>query len=654
MIKKYIVAIALASCSLTSCLDLDVPPINIVQDKDIFTSENGVISYIARIYSQLPVEDFRYSAARGFNHFWIIDPVPMITGEAIGRDWCGAHSEDFDYYADPKNPKDPTGNGYQLIRDANYFLETLPDYEANFSAEQVNTWKGEALFARGLAYFALVKRYGGVPLVNDVLKYPEQTIDELCIPRSSEEAVYNQVYEDLTAAYALLPEKAPRGRATRYAAAAFNSRAMLFAGSIARYNKNSILVDKEGNRLCGIDADRAKNFYQKSYEEAKKLEGRYGLYMKSWKEGDKEAQYQNYVDLFFDESSEENIFVKEYSYPNSVHGYDAYCVPRQAMGANGYATLVNPTLDFVEMFDGLPTDAEGHLANFDAEGHYKMYDETMDLFADAEPRLRAIVILPGDEFKGESISIYRGIWTKEDAGRGISRMIPEGSTEKYENIASCCDFIVSSPNPDNQTVYTLPDGTKMNASGLSGPFASDAGAGAMSGFSVRKWLNPDMPKSEVLENNSTQTWIEMRYAEVLLNRAEAAYELAESGAGGLYKEDAFDCVNQIRRRAGADLLASSADLKDFSIIQRERRKELAFENKTWWDLKRWRLIEKEQQSTLWKVLMPFYAAYAGKYFFDVRTDEDNHRFTFDTRWYYKNFPNASIEKNPLLLQNPGY
>lgn len=652
MMKNYIFAFALATCSLTSCLDLDVPPMNIVQDKDIFTSENGVTSYIARMYSELPVEDFRYSAARGFNHFWIIDPVPMITGEAIGRDWCGAHSEDFDYYNDGKG--DPTGNGYKLIRDVNYFLETLPSYAENFSAEQVNTWKGEALFARGLTYFALVKRYGGVPLVNGVLKYPEQSIDELKIPRSSEEAVYNQVYADLTEAYNLLPEKAVRGRASKYAAAAFNSRAMLFAGSIARYNKNSNLVDNEGNRLCGIDASKAKEFYQRSYDEAKKLEGHFSLYMKNWKAGDKEAQYQNYVRLFFDESSEENIFVKEYSYPNSVHGYDAYCVPRQAMGANGYATLVNPTLDFVEMFDGLPKDADGHLLTFDADGHYKLYENTMDLFAQAEPRLRATVILPGDEFKGETISIYRGIYTKEDAASGISRLIPEGATEKYENIPGCRDYIVSSPNPDNQTVYTLPDGTKMNASGLSGPFFSDTGAGAMSGFSVRKWLNPDMPKSEVLENNSTQTWIEMRYAEVLLNRAEAAYELDALGAGGGYKEDAFTCINQVRERAGADLLASAADLNDFSIIQRERRKELAFENKTWWDLKRWRLIEKEQQSTLWRILMPFYAAHAGKYFFDVRTDEDNHRFTFDTRWYYKNLPGASVEKNPLLLQNPGY
>lgn len=644
MIKKYIFALALASCSLTSCLDLDVPPMNIVQDKDIFTSESGVMSYISRIYSQLPAEDFRYSAARGFNHFWVIDPVPMITGEAIGRDWCGAHSEDFDYY----------GDGYKLVRDINYFLETLPAYESYFTAQQINVWKGEALFARGVTYFALTKRYGGVPLVNAVLKYPEQTIDQLRIARSSEEAVYNQVYQDFIEAFKLLPETAKSGRATRYAAAAFNSRAMLFAGSIAKHNKNSNLVDKEGNRLCGIDADKAKDFYQKSYDEAKKVEGHHSLYLKGWKDGDKDAQYQNFVNLFFDASSDENIFVKEYSYPNSVHGYDAYCVPRQAMGANGYATLVNPTLDFVEMFDGLPKDAKGHLQNFDANGHYKMYDKTIDLFANAEPRLRATVILPGDEFKGEAISIYRGLYTKTDAASGISHIIPEGSTEKYENIAQCKDLIVSSPNPDNQTVYTLPDGTKMNAAGLSGPFASDAGAGAMSGFSVRKWLNPDMPKSEVLENNSTQTWIEMRYAEVLLNRAEAAYALAELGAGNQYKEDAFDCINQVRKRAGADLLAAATDLNDFSIIQRERRKELSFENKTWWDLKRWRLIEDEQQSTLWRILMPFYSVHAGKYFFDVRTEEDNHRFTFDTRWYYKNLPGGSIDKNPLLIQNPGY
>lgn len=645
MIKKYIVAIALASCGvLTSCLDLDIAPMNIVQDKDIFSSENGIKSYLARMYSQLPVEDFRYSGAanRGFNHFWIIDPIPNTTGEAIGNNNSAAKKEEFDYYED----------GYKLIRDVDYFLETLPTYAGKYSETQVNTWLGEAYFTRGVTYFALAKRYGGVPLTNKVLNYPDQSIDELKIPRSSEEAVYDQVYSDLIEAWKLLPEESQTGRANKYAAAAFNSRAMVFAGSSATYNK-VVHFDDKNTRLCGIPAEKAKDYYKKSYDEAVKLEGHYDLYKNSWKAGDKAAQYQNYIDLFFDKSSTENIFVKEYGYPNSVHGFDAYYVPRQLMGPNGYAAACSPTLNFVEMFDGLDKNAQGKIETFDVNGHYKMFDNTMDFFVNAEPRLRATVILPGDEFKGEQIEIWRGIYTKQDVADGITRLLPEGTVGFYESNPECKKYIVSSSDPNGQRPYTLPNGKEMNPCGRSGAFASGRD-GAMAGFSVRKWLDPKRATADVLENHSDQTWIEMRYAEVLLNRAEAAYQLYLLGEAATYLTDAYTCINDIRERAGADMLTAETELNDIKIIQTERRKELAFENKTWWDLRRWRILDKEQNATHYRTLMPFYAAYAGKYFFDAKIDELNRSYTFNTSWYYQNIPGGAIEKNPTLKQNPGY
>jgi len=64
--------------------------------------------------------------------------------------------------------------------------------------------------------------------------------------------------------------------------------------------------------------------------------------------------------------------------------------------------------------------------------------------------------------------------------------------------------------------------------GKSGPFTSD-GTGAMTGFTVRKWLNPNMPQALVLEAHSEQPFVLMRYAEILLNAAEAASELANCG-----------------------------------------------------------------------------------------------------------------------------
>jgi len=593
---------------------------------------------MARLYSQLPIEDFRYSPARGLNFFWIISPTPATTGEALSRDQTSAMQENFGGWN-----WDIWHGSYQVIHDCDYFIETLPKYESSFSKDQVNQWLGEAYFVRGMTYFALVKRFGGVPIVNKTLDFTVGgSVETLKIPRSSEKAVWDQVASDFDFAIANLPatnaDYSDGSRANKYVAAAFKSRAMLYAGTIAKYNTVT-LFDGSQNQLCGIPASAAGGYFQQAVDAAKTLDGVYSLYLKGWSATDKTAQYQNFVNLFSDASSPESIFVREYNYPNSVHGYDAYNVPRQLIGPNGYSSEVNPTLDFVEMFDGVPKDANGKIQTLDASSHYLLFNNTMDLFANAEPRLRASIILPGDVFKGQSIEIRRAIYTGPSAG-GISPILPAGSKSQYPTAN-----LVQSANA-GQTAFTLPDGSKMNPAGASGIFTGDQTC-AISGFSVRKWLDPNLPTSQVLENNETQTWIEMRYAEVLLNRAEAEYEL------GTDVSDAFNIINQIRSRAGAIPLASAGAMT-IDTIRKERRKELAFENKTYWDLRRWRIFDKEQNGTIYRVLMPFYSSTAGKYFFDARTDERNAVYTYDPKWYYEQIPGGAISKSPNLIQNPGY
>ena len=71
-------------------------------------------------------------------------------------------------------------------------------------------------------------------------------------------------------------------------------------------------------------------------------------------------------------------------------------------------------------------------------------------------------------------------------------------------------------------------------------------------------------------------------------------------------------------------------------------------------MKRWRISDKEQNGTIYRVLMPFYSSEAGQYFFDPRFDERNTRYTFDPRWYYAKIPDAAIAKSANLVQNPGY
>ena len=91
---------------------------------------------------------------------------------------------------------------------------------------------------------------------------------------------------------------------------------------------------------------------------------------------------------------------------------------------------------------------------------------------------------------------------------------------------------------------------------------------------IKKFARP-----HALHNNTGTNWTVYRYAEVLLFLAESLNEQGKAGEAVTY-------LNQIRTRAGlaATKASSQADLR--TAIYQERRVELAFENKRWFDLVR--------------------------------------------------------------------
>lgn len=656
---KYYLLILCAG-AFASCTDLDIPPKNIFNEQDIFGTAEGATSYIARLYGQLPMEDFRYSFQHGFNYSGTVyRQMCCATGEAVGRDTQS-------FFAEPGS--NMWDSAYKAIREVNLFIQTLPNYKNGFTEQEYNTFLGEAYFIRAYFYFAMVKRLGGVPKIDYVIDYPANaTLEDTWTPRASEEECWDFIGADLDLAIANLPDKNDSGRATRYAAAALKSRAMLYAGSIAKYN--TVNEEYLGKRICGIPAERATDYFEAAYKASKIVdEGGYSLYKALWSADDREAQAENFTALFLDESENntETIFARYYKEKFLTHDYDNSVQPRQT-STGGNDSEVSPSVDFIEMFEGIELDGEGHLKNFDDAGHYLLYDNPMDAFANAEPRLLGTVIFPMSKFKDQYIEIRRGIYTGA-IGDGIDPLIKEGETAAYEtlnikDLQTTANFN-GGPAVELKTPYTPYPGatpiTSMNITGPNGP-VNGWNFGNVGGTYLRKYLDPE------LENNSggksTQHWIDMRYAEVLLNRAEAAYELTQLGkttaeGGESYLDEAFRCINLIRERAGATQLESASDLNSIDIVRRERRKELAFENLTYWDLRRWRIFYDEQNNTRYRILMPFFASEANKYFFDVRYTEPrggyNYIFTYDTRYYYQPLPSGELGKNPNLKDNPGF
>ncbi len=673
--KKYIYLLTvLFFVSFFGCNELEIAPINVVKDEDVFT-EAGMKAYMAALYSRMPIEDFKISTTggtEGFNDWGYFNTPLNNTGEG---------KQHYATFFDPA--RGYWKSGYQVIRNANYLIEQLPSYTTSLSQEKITQWVAEAKFVRAFTYFALVKRYGGVPITTEVQAVDNTTGETLNIPRKGEGEVYDFILDDLDDAITNLSETSEhRGRVNKNIALAFKSRVALFAGSIARYGSP---YEVGGVMLCGIPKEKANDYFTQSFQAAKAIEDIYSLYMKQWSATDKTATANNYANLFLDGDSPETIFAKEYKYPDARHSYDALMSPNHL--TTTYGGRFCPTLDYIELFDGLPKNEKGQLKTTDESGNYIVYDDIGQLFEECEPRLRGTALLPGQPFKGGYTDIRRGtIIESIDPSTPIRKFFGESSTAPYSSNSWYVENIKEAATWSNQIPIELSSGYKINPSGLFGPVAGHWPNNT--GFAGRKWLQPDLAVSETVLGGSDQTWIEIRYAEVLLNRAEAALELYQNGVSNVdgieLQSDAYNCINDIRTRAGAILLSNPSELssetsvgvnegvggyvlaptRGLQIIRIERRKELAFENKLWWDMRRWRTFDREVDSRIWRMCNPFLFAKGavpetidythGKYIFDCRFDEIGTQFTFLTKYYYEPIPNSEIVVNENLVQNPQY
>lgn len=683
--KKLLIILSLFGLlSFPACVDLDITPKNVVTDDDLLTNQSGMDIYLARMYSYMPFEDFKYMGEWGIEYNgWLAATGIDGTGEALTRDGiCRAFTSERTPY---------WGRAFSLLRDANHLIETLPNYKDSHAEVAYNHYLGEAYYVRATVFYAMARRFGGIPLVTKVIQYPADA-ETLEVPRSSEEETWDQILADFDKAIELMQPKSPKsGYSNKYVALAFKSQAMLYAGSVAKYNETvsgrlTGLGKKTGVRVIGFDSDRweaaSKKYFTEAYKAARQVmtEGGYSLYKKKWSATDKDAQYQNMVDMFSDLSSPENIYVKEYRYPTSTHGYDAYSSPfifRSPLASGTCATL-----DFVELFDGFDRYPNGTIkvttGSSNTEGNYIMYDKPMDFFKNAEPRLRAYVIFPGDNFKGKEIEIRAGVYTGSTPIKPLFNDYSYATAEtRYQQLDAYTKkpkTLYLSPREGSSQEIVEYNGSNMTAAGANGPFY-DNGEGCISGLYGRKWLNED-PSAEIGEGKSAQPFILMRYAEVLLSVAEAAVELSMAGVaspdGSNLLKVATDAVNEVRERAGATLLTSTlgGNEKGRDIVRKERRKELAFEHKTKWDVRRWRVSHYDGRDGFWgeqkdkntysnnenfrfRGLYPFFSTESGKYFFDARFQWVSMKtFSYTPIDYYFEIPSGEVAKSMVIDQQP--
>jgi hypothetical protein len=174
------------------------------------------------------------------------------------------------------------------------------------------------------------------------------------------------------------------------------------------------------------------------------------------------------------------------------------------------------------------------------------------------------------------------------------------------------------------------------------------------GYYLRKFLASNEERSTI--SGVAHHYYIIRYAEILLNYAEALNEV-DPNANATQIED---CLIQIRKRAGINpgsdnrygLPAQYTQAEMRKIIRNERRIEMSFEEQRFWDIRRWKIADRDD-AVMMKPVRGVQITREGDGSF-VYKYEDVAQSTFSEKMYWYPIARSEIQGNPNLTQNPGW
>lgn len=590
---RYIVLFVSLILVITSCDDqiLNKKPLDQISEDDLWNDPTLIQTYVTDIYRGVGHGFFAVNISSGVDetiitHGWNDSPIKQsnITPDDLGLFGEGAVAP-FEHFQ--------WNNLYAKIRSANIFLEKIGDSPVEQSLKDQLT--GEVHFLRAYFYHNLVKLHGGVPIIKESFDLDS----DFLVSRNSFEECINFIVEDLDKAASLLPTviQGDKAKASKGAALALKSRILTYAASDL-YAQNPGGMDVTGY----TGGDQMQRWRRAKDASEAVMELGYGLYAADPAPGDSTAK--NYADVFLQKDHEEIIFARYFLQNQSYNWYEADM--GLFHGPNGWHnwggdTPLGQMVDAYEMEDGTAFSWQDYKSGAPGYGDSP--------YQNRDPRFYASIFYNGSH------------WRERPA-----------------------DMVEQDPEGIVQTAYFEVEGQSSLRPGLDtrdGPI--EDWNGTYTGYYTRKFLDIDVNHQFYRQE---VPWIFMRYAEVLLNYAEASIALGEDG-------DARNALNQIRRRAGMpDIPSSETGQALLERYRNERRVELAFEDHRYFDVRRW-MIAPNVYDNGEGVRIIGRLNNNGGYDFEYNITEVDQRQWNDNA-YYLPIPRYEMERNENLQQNPGY
>lgn len=630
-IKNILFALAFGSAiSFSSCSDfMDISPSNEYEEEEVFSSAGLTQALVNRVYTYVK-DGAKEHTTDGltddayFTHNYGQIPVNEANISESDIQWFDNDNCPFKW-----------SRLYKGIRYANLIIKNIGNvpHDDNYDLNQI---KGEAHFLRAWMYTELMRGFGGIPIVSDVVA-DINDVEAMKQPRNTIKECLEFILEDCKAAEANLPETVSAsdlGRATKYAATALKARVLLHVAS-------PLYADRTVNTLaCNqYEGDRVELYRQAKAAADEVINC--GLYELMDCRGGINTERATKWNKIITTNNKEQIWTRQFGML-SMDGIDRNWIPLQH-GPNGYHNWsgTTPTQDLVMAFEF----EDGTIGT----GMTKPGDHQIgNPYNGREPRFYATVGTDGNEWGRPRPADAKGL-----------DPTPLGRLQ-------CGYYEVT--DGDANIEISLPDGSKVSFKGMNGIDTRKGPIedwnGSWTGYYERKLIDPTVDGQNYPQ---TVPWTFIRLAEMYLIAAEASVELNDLESAAQYLDalrDRIDLKSTKEALTAQGKAFNQADMREFT--RHERRVELAYEGFRYFDVRRWMIAPQTNNKELTGVLV-FARLKPGKtatkpyihneetwdYHYYIQSLNFRENRKWDNKMYFAPIKRDERNRNELLVQNPG-
>lgn len=527
-------ALTLTGVMFNACTDIEEHPDGRVTFDEIFSSDRKTGGYLNTCYSHLQRHGMWYGSNAFLDEFTDNAYDANSIGNSESSQWWRGQLTPYANPIETGSNGNWWGNYFEGIRQCNVFIANI-DNAKTFTSVTRQRYKAQVYTLRAYYLLQLIKRYGGVPFSSEDYGLD---FDYSSVTSSSFAHCVRQIISDCDAALAYNDDlfgwhsgtdDLERCKMSKGIAWAVKSEAVLFAASPLWYD------DADPEKVTWTEAARVA----KEALDALKANG-YELYSRT----PTTRLAQNPYDLYFLSRSDVAGTVDKETILEIRDRLEVYRYHGLPTIDGAETSGANPTQELVDCYE-LTNGVRPILGYADSDhlqpvinpaartGSVK-YDDQKP-YDNRDPRMTATIYY--------NYSLIRG-----------------------DQSARVGTYVGLDGTPDGEHIINVHDRRYTNT-----------------GYYLRKYTNGS---SNHMENTDGYFKL-LRFAEILLNYAEAANE----AAAATVPDDAVDAANEVRKRAGMPDIPYGLSKEEFrDRIHNERRVEFAFEEQRFFDVRRWKVL----------------------------------------------------------------